>query len=181
MSKAVKDLMTRDYRDRLAGVNDALVISIRGVNAIDNNRMRNDLRARKVRVTVVRNNLAVRALKGTPLAALEPVLTGPSAIAYGEESVVDVARALVEWAKKVEQLELKGALLDGVLYEGKKGVEALSRFPTRAEAQAQVITLILSPARKVMAQVKAPGGNVLGIVKRIQEKLEKGETISKLA
>lgn len=181
MSKAVKDLMMRDYRNRLAGVNDALVISIRGINAIDNNRMRNDLRKKQVRVTVVRNNLAVRALKGTPLAALEPLLAGPSALAYGSESVVDVARALVEWAKKVEQLELKGALLDGVLYEGKKGVETLSRFPTRAEAQAQVITLFLSPARKVMAQVKAPGSNIAGIIKQIQEKLEKGQTISKVA
>lgn len=178
MSKTVKELMIRDYQHKLANVDNALVISIRGIPAIENNRMRVELAKQNIRVTVMRNNLATHAFKGTSLGALEPLLNGPTALAYGAESVVDVARALVEWARKLENLELRGAILDGTLYEGKKGVEQLSKFPTRAEALSQTVTLILSPARKIMGQVKGPGGRVMGIVKTIQEKLEKGETIA---
>lgn len=181
MSKPVKNLMIRDYKDRLAGVSDALVISLRGVGAIDNNKMRLDLRKKQVRITVVRNSLVNHAMKGTPLAALEPLLNGPTALAYGEAGVVDAARALVDWAKKIEKLELKGAILDGVLYEGKKGVEQLSKFPTKSEAQANVVTLILSPAKNIMAQVKGPAGKVMGIIKTVETKLEKGEAIAKIA
>jgi large subunit ribosomal protein L10 len=180
MSKTVKNLMIRDYRERIAGVSDALVISLRGVGGIDNNKMRLDLRKKNVRITVMRNNLAGHALKGTPLAGLERMLAGPTALAYGEAGVIDAARALVEWAKKIEKLELKGAILDGVLYEGKKGVEELSRFPTKSEAQAQVVTLILSPAKNVLGRVKGPGGKVMGILKTIEGKLEKGETIARV-
>jgi large subunit ribosomal protein L10 len=108
------------------------------------------------------------------------MLAGPTALAYGEAGVIDAARALVEWAKKIEKLELKGAILDGVLYEGKKGVEELSRFPTKSEAQAQVVTLILSPAKNVLGRVKGPGGKVMGILKTIEGKLEKGETIARV-
>jgi ribosomal protein L10 len=46
----------------------------------------------------------------------------------------------------------------------------LGSFPTREEAQAKVVTLVLSPAR-----------NIMGVVKTIQEKLEKGEAIAKIA
>ena len=44
---------------------------------------------------------------------LGPALDGPSALCYGGESVVDVARMLIGWAKKVDALEVKAALLDG--------------------------------------------------------------------
>lgn len=181
MSKSVKNLMIRDYQERLAGIGDALVISIRGVGAIENNKMRLDLRKKKVRITVMRNSLAGHAMKGTPLAGLEKIMSGPTALAYGEAGVIDAARAIVEWAKQIEKLELKGAILDGVLFEGKKGVEELSKFPTKQEAQSTVISLILGPARKLMAQVKGPGGKVMGIVKTVESKLEKGEAISKIA
>lgn len=181
MSKAVKNLMIRDYQERLAGIDDALVISLRGVGAIDNNKMRLDLRKKKVRITVMRNNLAGHAMKGTPLAGLEKLLSGPTALAYGEAGVIDTARAIVEWAKKLEKLELKGAILDGILFEGKKGVEELSKFPTKKEAQSTVVSLILGPGKKIMGQVKGPGGKVMGIIKSVEEKLEKGEAIAKIA
>ena len=60
-------------------------------------------------------------------------------------------------------------------------MKRLSEFPTREEAQAKVVQLILSPASKVVGAAKSPGAKLLGIVKEIQERLEKGETIAKTA
>jgi large subunit ribosomal protein L10 len=74
---------------------------------------------KNIRVTVMRNTLAKKAFNGTSLEALEPSLVGPTALAYGGESVVDVARALVDWAKKVKNLDLKGAVLDGTTSKAK--------------------------------------------------------------
>lgn len=180
MSKVVKKLLMRDYTDRLEGVEEALLISVRGVPALDNNRFRNELAKKDIKVTVIRNNLAKNTLKNGPLNALLPLLQGPSALAYGAESVVDVAREVMEWAKKLEALELKGAVIDGELFSGKAGVERLSKLPTREEALAQTVTLILSPARKLVGQVKGPGSKVASILKTVEEKLEKGETIAKV-
>lgn len=181
MSKTVKNMMIRDYQQKLEGISDALVISIRGIGAIENNKIRNELRKKNVKITVVRNNLVTHAVKNTSLAALDSILSGPSALAYGGESVVDVARAVLEWAGKAEKLELKGAVLDGVLYKGKAGITELSKYPTKKEAQGQAVTLILSPARNLMGQIKGPAGKVMGIVKSVEEKLEKGEAIAKIA
>ena len=87
----------------------------------------------------------------------------------GEGSVVEVARALVDSLKEFPALELRGALLDGTLFEGKAGVEQLAKFPTKSEAIAQVVTLVVSPAKKLVAQVKGPGSNVAGIIKAVAQ------------
>ncbi len=177
MSKPVKQMMIRDYTDRLKGVENALVVSIRGVGANDNNKLRVGLAKRDIKVVVVRNALARRAIEGSALDGLSAMLEGPSALAFGGESVIDVARELIKWAKDVQNLELKGAILDGDVFEGAAGVERLSKYPTRDEAIAQDVTLILSPGRRLMGAIQGPGGRVMGIVKTIQEKLEKGETV----
>lgn len=179
MSKQVKEMIIDDYRDRFADVDGALVVDIRGIAANDNNEMRLGLLEKDIRVTIVRNTLAKKAFDGTSLEAIVPSLTGPSALAYGGESVVDVARALVDWAKKIKKLDLKGAVLDGTYFEGEAGVKRLSDFPTRDEAQAKVVQLVLSPAQNVLGAANGPGGTIVGIIKQIEEKLEKGETIAK--
>lgn len=181
MSRPVKELIVDDYKTRFADVHNALVIDVRGIEANDNNEFRLGLQEKNIRVTVIKNALARKAFTGTALESLNGLLEGPAALAYGAESVVDVARALVDWAKKINDLDLKGALLDGELFEGEAGVKRLADFPTREEAQAKVVQLVLTPAQNVVGCATAPGSRAMSIIKTIQEKLESGEEISKVA
>jgi large subunit ribosomal protein L10 len=162
-------------------VDNALVIDIRGVDADGTHSFRSDLRAKSIRVTVLKNNLARKAFAGTALESLDPALEGPSALTYGGESVVEVARAVVEWARKLDKLDLKGAVLDGQYFDGEAGVKALSKFPTRDEALAEVVQVVLSPGANLVATVAGPGDQLMGVVAAMIEKLEKGESITKVA
>lgn len=179
MSKPIKGMMIEDYKKRFRDVDGALILDIRGINANDNNDLRLGLRQKKIRVTVVKNTLAKKALAGTSLEPLTAGLNGPSALAFGEGSVVDVARELMTWVRKIKELTLKGAILDGQYFDGAEGVKRLSQFPTREEAQARVVQLVLSPAKKVLGAAVGPGSKILGIVKELQERLEKGQAIAK--
>ncbi len=178
MSKPVKEMILADYQRRFQDVENALLIDVRGINANDNNSIRLDLATKDIQITVVKNTLARKAFAGTGLEPLSVALQGPTAVAWGAESVVDAARELVAWAKKVENLELKAAVLDGEIFEGEAGVKRLSAFPTRIEAQARVVQLVLSPAGNVVGAAIAPGARILGIVKEIQTRLEGGDTIT---
>lgn len=181
MSKPIKELILAEYIQRFKGVENALLIDIRGIGANANNTLRIDLARKNIQITVVKNTLARRTFAGTGLEPLNSALVGPSAIVWGAESVVDVARELTDWARKVDQLELKAAVIDGELFEGEAGVKRLSKFPTRLEALGKVVQLVLSPASNVVRAAMAPGANILGIVKEIQERLEKGQTITGLS
>jgi large subunit ribosomal protein L10 len=170
MSKPVKNMIASEYARRFDGVTGAVVVEIRGLDAKATTDVRGKLRSKGIKVTVVKNALARRSFKSGPLASLEKALKGPSALLTGGENAVIVAREIVKVAEAEKKVVLKGALFDGEYYDGEAGVKKLGSFPTKEEAQAKVVTLVLSPAR-----------NIMGVVKTIQEKLEKGEAISKLA
>ena len=180
MSKPVKEMMIREYQDLLGDHEDALVIGMRGISSNDTNSIRSGLAEKEIKVTVVRNKLFGQAFGESGLAPLSEVLVGANALAYGAESVVEVAREIVEIVKKFPGVELKGAVLDGMLFEGDDGVRALSKYPTRDEAIAKDVALILGPGSKLVASLKGPGANLAGILKAIEAKLEDGEAIAKV-
>ena len=181
MSKPVKNLITDSYKKRFEGLSGAVVIDIRGVTANDNNLMRAGLAEKQIKITVVKNSLARPAFDGTDLAPLKDILDGPSSMVYPTDedtSVVNVARELIDWAKKVDHLDFRGALMEGIVF-GADEIKKLSEFPTREEAQAKVVQIVLTPAQNLVGAIVSPGRNLAAIVKAIQEKLESGQEIKK--
>ena len=182
MSKPVKNLIKESYKRRFEGLTGAVVVDIRGIESNDNNRMRGGLREKQIKISVVKNTLAKAVFEGTEMEKVHEVIDGPSALVYptsGDVSVVNVARELITWSKELENFEFKGAVMEGIVFEANE-IEKLSKYPTREEAQAQAVQLILSPAQKLVGAIKSPASNLAGILKTIEEKLEKGETIAKV-
>ena len=178
MSKPVKNLIVDSYLRRFADVDGAVVVNLRGVDANANSSLRGALAKQQMRVTVVKNTLARRAWSGMAIESLCEVIDGPSAVVYGGETVVDIARILVEHSKQIPELELRGALMEGQVFVADQ-IDALSKYPTRSEAQAQALQLVLSPAQNLVAAAQGPGRRVVSLVKAIEEKLESGEKIEK--
>jgi len=179
MSKPVKDLMTRSYEQYFADLNGAVLVDMRGVRGTDTNRMRADLVNKDIKVTIVKNSLAKRAIAGSDLEPLSPYLDGPCAMVYPvseDASVISAARELISWTREVQNLEFRGAVLEGIRF-GPDQIDELSKYPTRDEAQAKVVQLLLSPAQNLASQITGPGQKVAGLVDAIREKLENGEPI----
>jgi large subunit ribosomal protein L10 len=176
MSKKVKSLIEKELSGRLGGVEAVGVINPRGINAIANNQMRRRLREKKLRMTVVKNTLVARATGATKLKGFERLLSGPSAVIYGEGvGISAIARAILDEKKAIDALELRGAFFDGEIYEGDKGIETASKLPTREEAIGLIVGAILGPGRKLGAALKGPGGKLGGVLKAIEDKAPKSE------
>ena len=175
MSKQVKSLIEKETAERFKDVDAVAVINPRGINAIKNNQIRRRLREKGLRMTVVKNTLARRATEGTKLQGFDKLLDGPSAVVYGPASIAAIARLLLDAKKDNEKIELRGVFFDGEVYAGQKGVEQVSKMPTREEAIRTVLAAILSPARKLAAALKGPGGKLGAILKTIEEKAPKTE------
>ena len=173
MSKYVKNLITRELSDRFKELDGVAVINPRGINAIKTNLIRGRLHAKGLRMTVVKNTLARRAVADdSKIKGFDKLLDGPSAVIYGKASIADVARFLLQEKKTDDTLELRGIFFDGEAYVGDKGIEQASKLPTREEAIGNLVGLLLSPGRNLAAAVKGPGGRIGGILKAIEEKGE---------
>ena len=68
MSKYVKNLISEDLANRLAGETDCLLVDVIGLDANDTMTLRRELRSKDIHLSVVKNSLARRATEGTPLA-----------------------------------------------------------------------------------------------------------------
>lgn len=172
MSKPVKQLITQQYRNLFEGVSGAVLVDIRGIESNETNDLRGRLGQKQIRVTIVKNSLARLAFRDTELEPIGEMLEGPSAMVYATDSdttAVSVARELIDVAKTLKKLQFKGALMEGIRF-GADEIEALSKYPTRPEAQAQVVQILLSPAQKVVGQIAAPGRKIASILKAIEEK-----------
>jgi large subunit ribosomal protein L10 len=155
MSKKVKSLMEKEFASTFAGVESVAVLSPSGVDGVKNNQLRRKLREKGLRMKVVKNNLARRAAENTKLKGFDKLLDGPSAVIFGNASISSIARLLIEAKKNDEKLDIRGIFFDGEIYPGEKGVEQVSKFPTREGAIATI-----SPApSKVPADVLAPSSN----------------------
>jgi large subunit ribosomal protein L10 len=175
MSKRVKSLIERDLGNKLKDIDAVAVISPRGIGAIKNNQIRRKLREKGLRMTVVKNTLVKRATGKTKLVGFDELLKGPSAVIYGQASMSTVARLLLDEKKENEKLELRGIFFDGEVYVGDKGVEQVSKLPTREEAIGQIVALVLSPGKNLAGAIKGPASKLASIIKTIEDKAKEKE------
>jgi len=173
MSKYVKQLVQTQMDKKIADeqISDFLVVNTKGVGGVANNEMRGALKERGIRMLVVRNSLFKRALCGRQMEPAAELFSGPCAIAYGGDSVVDTAREITDWIRKVPAMQIKGAFVDGFALDAQTA-QGLSMMPTRAELQGRIVASFLSPGGRVAGALMGPAGVIAGCIKSIIEKAE---------
>ena len=166
MSKTVKAMIEKELKSRFAGVNECLVVSIRGLKGEDNNELRGDLLKQRISMNVVKNSLARRAFRDMGMGSMQELLNGPCAVVYGGDSIVDVAKSMVAWSKKLDQLEVKGSYLDGKVLDG-RATENLSKMPNRRELSGIIVRQVLAPGSKVVGAIISPASVIAGCIKTL--------------
>lgn len=171
MSKPVKNLIIDELAKRYAGVSDACVVDLTGLDAIATHKLRRALRSQGIELHVVKNRMARRAFASGPLAPLGTYLDGPCALATGGESVVDVAKTLLKCVKDFPKVALKKAIIEGDA--ALVPIDQLAKWKSKKESQGEVVVLATSPGRRIAGCLTGPGGRIAGCLKAIIEKAEK--------
>ena len=173
MSKYVKNLIAGEIRDRLAGVSDAVVANVIGMNSDATFRIRKLLREKGIQMLVVKRSLAGRAAADTRLQPLFADQLGSVAVIWGSEDFVSLAKEIAAITKMPEfkTFELKGGVMDGEAFSAEKVLE-VSKWPNRQEQISLLVGQILSPGSTLSGQLLGAGAKLAGQIKKLVENME---------
>jgi large subunit ribosomal protein L10 len=172
MSRYVKELLQKELEQKLESVHDLMVVKFTGVGGTDNNQMRGALKERGISLFVVKNLLMKRAFEKLGTASAGILFTGPCAVAYGGESIVDVAKEITLWTDKLPGFEIKGAFVEGHVLDV-EAAESLSKMPSPAQLKGEIVTLANSPGRNLAGAIAGPAQRIAGCIKTIIENAER--------
>jgi len=124
------------------------------------------------RYRVVKNSLALRAVKDTPLEGLSAKFENTTGVAYTGSDPVVLAKVLVDFAKEHPQLVVKAGVVSGSQMLDAEGVKALSSMPSLPEMRSRLLGLMQAPAARLVRLLNTPGGQLARVLKAHQEKEE---------
>jgi len=107
--------------------------------------------------------------KAVAEADLDRYLAGPTAVAFGADDPVVLARTLAEWGKKEHLLPFKGGLLDGQALAA-DAVSALAKIPPKAVLMSMVIRTIAAPLTSLLGVAQGPIRKLLGLADALAKK-----------
>ena len=154
MERAVKDENIAALKLDLAKAQSLVLADFRGITVKNDTALRREFRLNGCKYQVVKNTLLGRAVEGTGMAGIEKLFVGPTAIAYSFEDPAAPAKIATKVAKGEEKFVIKGGYVDGQALDA-KGVEALSKMPTKDELRSSFLALLVAAPQQTLAVLAA--------------------------
>jgi large subunit ribosomal protein L10 len=149
LSKAQKNDMVAGYQAGLAEAPHAFVLGYQGISVPQVTELRAKIRESGGQYQVVKNTLVKLAIEGKALDSVKDVFEGPVAVVYTEDSVVELAKALTEFAKTAPVLQFKGGVVQGQPVAPEQ-IKDIAELPTREELLAKLLFLLQSPVTRLV-------------------------------
>ncbi|HEX6738613.1 MAG TPA: 50S ribosomal protein L10 [Vicinamibacteria bacterium] len=174
MNRTEKQALIDDLHQEFGRSPHAILVDFRGLSVPAVTEFRRKVRGAGSRYRVVKNTLALRAIKDTPLEKLGPKFDNTTGVAYTGSDPVALAKVLVDFAKDHPQLVVKGAVVAGAQMLDASGVKALSTMPSLPELRAKLLGLLQAPASQLVRLLNTPASQLARVLKAHQEKEEAG-------
>ena len=131
MQKAEKKALIDELHREFDRSPNAILVDFRGLSVPAVTAFRRKVRQAGSRYRVVKNSLALRAVKDTPLEGLSAKFENTTGVAYTGSDPVVLAKVLVDFAKEHPQLVVKAGVVSGRSEERRVGKECMVQCRSR--------------------------------------------------
>lgn len=118
------------------------------LNVADMSELRRNLEKVSRRTLVVKHTFVKRILEKVKVPDAASFLEGSVLVTFGSGEPQLVSKALMEFSKSHEQVQVKGMVLEGKVY-GESFVKELAKLPSRKELLAVVARTLQSPITRL--------------------------------
>ena len=149
----------------------AVLADFRGLTVVDMTELRAKARKQGVYLRVVRNSLARRAVEGTDYECLNEALEGPTLLALSLDEPGSAARLMKACVDEYEALEVKALAIGGTLLAASE-IDSVAKLPTRPEALALLMGLMLAPIGKLARTLNEVPGQLVRTLAAVRDAKE---------
>lgn len=164
-----KEKQVNELREKLAKVSSAILTDFRGLTVKEITDLRRRLKEANIELKIIKNNIVIRAVKGSDLDALTEYLQGPTAIAFGIDDPIVPVKILVDFANEYKKPEIKAGIIQGKVLKEEE-IKKVTKLPSKEILLAQVISGIQAPISGLLNVLNAPIRALLNVLKAIEEK-----------
>ena len=152
MTREEKSIAIGDLTAQLAGTNIVYVADISGLNAETTSNLRRACFKAGIKLEVVKNTLLVKAMEASDkdFGDLPLTLKGNTSI-FIADVANGPAKIIKDFRKKSDKPLLKGAFINDEIYIGDNLLDSLVNLKSRDEVIGEIIGLLQSPAKRVIA------------------------------
>ncbi|MDD4797253.1 MAG: 50S ribosomal protein L10 [Eubacteriales bacterium] len=170
MSKAKQNKaeIIEEIKEKLGKAQGAVVINYVGISVQEVTDMRAKYRQAGLDYKVYKNTLIQRAAQEMGIDGMEPYLHGNTAIAFGYEDPVAAPKAVLGYIEKAKKMEVKCGLLGNQVLDA-KGVEALSKLPSKEAVVAQLLGVMNGPIRNFVSVLNGPARSLVYALKAVAD------------
>ena len=171
MGRADRENQVQELHELFSGMEMAVLTDYRGLTVEEISDLRTKLRDVEALFRVVKNTLSIRAADGTPLEPLKEHFTGPVAILYTAGDPVGPARALMDFIKGNNKLDVKVGVRSGTTMES-ADIKRLADMPSKDVMIAKALASMNAPASnfvRTLSEIPSSFVRVLGSIQRQKE------------
>jgi large subunit ribosomal protein L10 len=171
ITRAIKAEEIASLSEKFGRAKAAFLVDFKGMSVEQVTSLRKKLVPVESEMKVVRNTLAIRALMDHPASqSLKGSLVGNNAIIFAYGDALASAKALSDFAKEVELLQLKVGVMEGQALDT-NGIKALANLPSKEVLRAQLLGLLQQPMAKFVGTLNAVPSGFARVLAAHQEKL----------
>ena len=149
-------------KEELSNAGAVWVVDYCGLTVKEVQELRRSVREAGASMKVYKNTLVHIALEDAELPTLDDMLNGPSAFVFAGEDVAAAAKAVKNFAKSNDKLEIKGGVTAAE-------VEAIASLPSREELLAHIAAAINGVAKALAVCVNGVPQGLAQVTKAVAD------------
>ena len=163
LSLQQKKAVVAEVAEVAKSAHSAVAAEYRGLTVTEMTALREKAKQSGVYLRVVRNTLARRAVEGTEFECVQDRLRGPLVLAFSRDEPGAAARVIRDYARSNNKLVVSFVSFEGQAMDA-PAIEQLASLPTREEALAMLLSVLLAPATKLVRTVAEPHAGLVRTV-----------------
>ena len=154
MDRRTKEQVAAELHEKLKESKMAIFANFSGLSVGKMTELRNALRKSDAEIKVVKNTLLRIASQETPYGAMQEHFKGPLAVTLNSGDIVQSTKALVEFAKKNAEIEIKGGMLEGKFLTTEQ-LGQLAELPSREVLLGKLLSIFVAAQTQLVNVLSA--------------------------